>query len=460
MTNAVRRLLVCSAGVLCGAVMLAGLMVSSPARADTVAVDNSVLLDPYSLGPSHHHGWRGGRGYFGDGYDGYYGERRESWGRDVAYVDCGGHRGFHSISEAVDHVAPYGEVRVLSGYDGAPCLETVLIGKPVRIVGDRRGAPVTVVSPPGQPCMLVRTEDTVVLRDIRFAGHGHDQPCIVLEEGWLIARDVDINSHGSDWAIDLGHGGGLAGAGLHIATDGSGINANGSHLHLSDLSIDMDHGPSVGMMLERTDGVIRGLAIKGGHVGAEASPGPDGLTLENVDISDTDRALRFRASAGGEITVQGFSIRHTGLGVSMGPDVRVTIAEGEITNTQWAAIAVYHGAPFVHEVHISDSLFRPVDRRRRRERRARRQSHRRHARSPHPLRFSGTGADRSQRAGVQQPRPLPDGRRRERDHPRRQHLHFSGRGSALRSRARCTGGAAAAATRPLTRVRPRLRVLP
>ncbi len=357
MTNAVRRLLVCSAGVLCGAVMLAGLMVSSPARADTVAVDNSVLLDPYSLGPSHHHGWRGGRGYFGDGYDGYYGERRESWGRDVAYVDCGGHRGFHSISEAVDHVAPYGEVRVLSGYDGAPCLETVLIGKPVRIVGDRRGAPVTVVSPPGQPCMLVRTEDTVVLRDIRFAGHGHDQPCIVLEEGWLIARDVDINSHGSDWAIDLGHGGGLAGAGLHIATDGSGINANGSHLHLSDLSIDMDHGPSVGMMLERTDGVIRGLAIKGGHVGAEASPGPDGLTLENVDISDTDRALRFRASAGGEITVQGFSIRHTGLGVSMGPDVRVTIAEGEITNTQWAAIAVYHGAPFVHEVHISDSSF-------------------------------------------------------------------------------------------------------
>ncbi len=41
----------------------------------------------------------------------------------------------------------------------------------------------------------------------------------------------------------------------------------------------------------------------------------------------------------------------------MGPDVRVTLAEGEITDTQWAAIAVFHGAPYVHEVHISNSLF-------------------------------------------------------------------------------------------------------
>jgi hypothetical protein len=358
MTNAAHGLLICVLGVLCAVALLVGATASAPARADTVAVDNSVLLDPYTFAGDAHHRHFWGRGYFGDGYDGYWGERRDTWGRDVVYVDCSGHRGFHSISEAVERVRPFGEVRVISGYDGAPCLETVLVGKPVRIVGDRRGAPVTIASPPGQPCMLVRTEATVVLRDVRFAGHGHDQPCIELEEGWLIARDVDIDSHGSSWAIDMGQGGGLAGADLHITTDGSGINANGSRFHLANLAIDMDQGPSTGMMLERTDGVIANLRIHGGRIGAEASPGPDGLALTNVDISETDRALRFRAaSAPGAITVTNVAIHRVNIGISMGPDVRVTIAEGEISDTDWAGIAVFHGAPFIHEMHISDSLF-------------------------------------------------------------------------------------------------------
>ena len=342
-----------------GIVSLAPALVD--ARADTVAVDNSVLLDPFTFDtPEHQHrghghgGYGGGGGYFGDGYAGYDGEREHAWGHDVAVVDCSGHRGFPSISEAVAHVAPFGEVRVLSGFDGAPCMETVLVDKPVRIVGDRRGVPVTIASPPGEPCLLVRTEATVVLRDIRFAGHAHDQPCIELEEGRLIVRDVDIDAHGSNWAIDLGHGGFLAGAHLHIATDGSGINANGSEIKLADLALDLEHsGTSAGLMLERTDGVIEGLRIHGGHIGLEASPGAEALALTGVDISDVDRALRLRqSSTPGSIAVTGLAIRNAGLGVAIGPDARVSISEGNITDSGWAAIAIFHGAPFIHEVRI------------------------------------------------------------------------------------------------------------
>ncbi len=331
----------------------------SAAHGDTVAVDNSVLLDPYSFGPgpAHHH-LHGPYGYFGDGYDGYQGERDHHWGHDSVLVDCSGHRGFDSISEAVQHVAPYGEIRVVSGYEGAPCAETLLIDKPVRIVGDRRGEPVTIASPPGAPCMLVRTEETVVLRDIRFAGHAHAQPCVELEEGRLIVRDVDIDAHGSDWAIDLGHGGMLAGADLHIATDGSGINANGSAFRLHDLAIDMEHGPGIGMMLERTDGEIDGLRVHGGHIGTEASAGNDGLALSDVSISDVDRGLRLRqSSTPGSILVSALSIHRANLGVSIGPEARVTISEGEISDIDWAAIAVFHGAPYIHEMRISHALF-------------------------------------------------------------------------------------------------------
>src|SRR6516164_8109158 len=95
----------------------------APASNDTVAVDNSVLLDPFTFETpetaGHHHGghWHDGSGgYFGDGYGGYDGEHDHVWGHDVAIVDCSGHRGFPSISEAVAHVAPFGEVRVLSGF--------------------------------------------------------------------------------------------------------------------------------------------------------------------------------------------------------------------------------------------------------------------------------------------------------------------------------------------------------
>jgi len=332
----------------------------APANNDTVAVDNSVLLDPFTFETpetghyGHRHDGRGGGGgYFGDGYAGYDGEREHAWGHDVAIVDCSGHRGFPSISEAVEHVAPFGEVRVLSGFAGAPCMETVLIDKPVRIVGDRRGEPVTVASPPGQSCLMVRTEATVVLRDIRFAGHAHDVPCIELEEGRLIVRDVDIDAHGSNWAIDMGHGGFLAGAHLHIATDGAGINANGSRLKIADLAIDMEHGSPAGLMLERTDGEIEGLRLHGGHIGLEASPGSDQLALIQVDISDVDRGLRLRqSSTPGAIAVTGLSIRNAGLGVAVGPDARVSISEGQIVGTNWAAIAIFHGAPFIHEVRI------------------------------------------------------------------------------------------------------------
>jgi hypothetical protein len=200
---------------------------------------------------------------------------------------------------------------------------------------------------------MVRTEATVVLRDIRFAGHAHDVPCIELEEGRLIVRDIDIDAHGSNWAIDLGHGGFLAGAHLHIATDGSGINANGSHLKLADLAIDMDKGSSAGLMLERTDGVIEGLRLHGGHIGLEASPGSDQLALTGVDISDVDRGLRLRqSSTPGSINVTGLNIRNAGLGVAIGPDARVSLSEGNITDTWWAAVAIFHGAPYIHELHI------------------------------------------------------------------------------------------------------------
>ncbi len=333
----------------------------APESNDTVAVDNSVLLDPFTFETpetaGHHHGHgRGyeGGGYFGDGYAGYDGEREHAWGHDVVVVDCSGHRGFSSISEAVEHVAPFGEVRVLSGFAGAPCMETVLIDKPVRIVGDRRGVPVTVASPPGQSCLMVRTEATVVLRDIRFAGHAKNVPCIELEEGRLIVRDIDIDAHGSSWAIDLGHGGFLAGAHLHIATDGAGINANGSRFKLADLAIDMEQGSSAGLMLERTDGEIEGLRIHGGHIGLEASPGSDQLVLAGVDISNVDRGLRLRqSSTPGAINITGLNIRNAGLGVAIGPDARVTLSEGNITDTWWAAIAIFHGAPFIHEIRIA-----------------------------------------------------------------------------------------------------------
>jgi len=157
-----------------------------------------------------------------------------------------------------------------------------------------------------------------------------------------VVRNSSIDSRTRNWAFDVDESGDLSVEATHIETDGSGVRARRAKVDLHDLDIDIDVGrDSVGLALERTDGIVDGGSIIGGGVGIVASAGTHGLQLNDTKVHKAKTGVALISGGLGSISAERLALSNNAEGLVIGPGTESQITHSVITDSREDGIAIY-----------------------------------------------------------------------------------------------------------------------